>query len=232
MIEPEATQVPIYFAIVCMGRTGSTLLADLLNSHPDIECRGELFGLEFGYKDYPNISRREFLEQYAYETEKPIRGFKMPLDWILRGHFGIFDDFRELGYKIVRLNRANILAHWLSIRLAQVNSNWGSKHIYENQHVRIEPWQFLSFIGRRNAWNQLLDALCEGTNPALFEYERLFETAEQARLLTFLGANVASLSTSKIRQRTAPLSDAIENYDELSAALTTTPFSTLAKPRG
>lgn len=217
------------FAIVCMGRTGSTLLGGLLDSHPEIECRGELFGSQFGYVEHPGISRKEFLEHHAYVTDLPIRGFKMPLDWVFN-HPGIFDDFKALGYKIIRLDRRNALEHLVSIKLAQINTDWSSARHYTVQKTRVTPLELYNFIGARNAYNVVLDKFSEPLPNAHFPYEDLLKPNSQEQILRFLGASGHALTTRTMRQRSGTLADSIENFSELSAELSRTPYAALLEP--
>lgn len=218
-MEPSA--VSRLFAIVCMGRTGSQLLVRLLNSHPEIECKGELFGPHREYSEFPALTRREFLEQHAYDTDLPIKGFKMPFDWIL-DHPGIFDDFRHLGYRIVRLNRENVLAHLVSIKLAQRNNDWASRNRYSMETTSIKESELWEFAGSRSSCNTVLNRFSAPLETAYFSYEALLAPELQRRLLKFLGAPPVALTTDTVRQRTRPLSETIENIAELRRALSGT----------
>lgn len=210
-----------------MGRTGSTLLADQLDSHPQIECGGEIFGAEYGIVEHTGMSRREFLETRAYKTDKPIRGFKMPLDWILK-YPGIFDDFRDLNYRIIRLTRTDILGHYVSIQLATKNVNWGSKLPYTNQRVAVDPWGFIAFVYASGFQDMLLDRFSDGMPMAKIDYADLLNEERQATLLKFLGAAERKLTTTTVKQRTVPLRESIENYDAFQAVLATTPLGVYA----
>ena len=197
------------------------MLVNLLNSHPDIECKGELFGPKMAYAQFPDVTRREFLEQHAYDTDLPIKGFKMPFDWIL-DHPGIFDDFRDLGYRIVRLNRQNALAHLVSIKLAQRNNEWGSTQRYSMETTTVQEAELCEFIGSRNSCNTVLDRFSAPLETACFNYEALLSQETQRRLLDFLGARPMALTTETVRQRTRALSETIENIAELRRALSGT----------
>ena len=209
-----------------MGRTGSTLLAGLLDSHPEIECRGELLGLQYGYVEHPGISRKAFLEHHAYTTSLPIRGFKMPLDWVFN-HPGIFDDFAELGYRIIRLDRRNALEHLVSIKLAQTNTDWSSARHYTVQKTRVTPLELFTFIGARNAYNVVLDRFSAPLANAHFHYEDLLRPQTQEHLLNFLGARGHPLKAQTTRQRSGTLAESIENYPDLSRELSKTPYAPL-----
>lgn len=209
------------FAIVSMGRTGSTLLVSLLNSHPDIECQGELFGPGAEYSKHPGLTRRQYLEHEAFRSDLPIKGFKMPFDWILE-HPGIFEDFRQLGYRIVRLNRTNVLAHLVSIRLAQLNNDWSSRNPYTVEKAAVKPSELWEFLGSRNVTNAILDRFSSQLETARFDYETILAPASQQRLLSFLGARSHPLTASTMRQRHKPLSETIEGFAELRQGLSGT----------
>lgn len=219
------------FAIVSMGRTGSTMLVGLLDSHPGIECKGELFGPHGAFHQHTGTSRREYLERYAYDTDQAIKGFKMPFDWIL-DYPGIFDDFSALGYKIVRLNRRRPLDHFLSINLAQANMNFESQEKYKVQKITIDPWQVVTFLGSRNTQMTVLDRFCANANAEteFVDYEDLTSEACHRRLLGFLGASPQPLTAMTVRQRRGGLRDSIGNYDELVAFLRCSPFAGLLPP--
>lgn len=220
-----------FFAIVCEGRTGSNLLVDLLGSHPEIECAPELYHPQAGtFKNYPGMSHREFLNLHTYRTSLPIRGFKMPINWILE-HPDIVAEFRADKYKIIRLNRENLLDHFLSVKLAILNSNWCSESVYDIQHLAVDPWEWLEFVGTRHGVAWATDMVCARMNIFTITYEQLLRPEFQASMLNFLGAEIRELSTVKIRMRTKPVHEIIENYDELVAFFANSPYSGLFPTR-
>ena len=216
---------PQFFAIVCEGRTGSNLLVDLLGSHPQIESAAELYHPVAGtFKNYPGISHREFLDRHTYKTSLPIRGFKMPINWILE-HPDIVREFRADRYKIIRLDRANKLDQFLSVQLATLNSNWCSGSVYEQQRLKIDPWQLLLFLGARDALQWASDLICGGLDSFRISYEQLLQVEHQNALLRFLGAEPKPLTTVKVRMRTKAVHEIIENYAELVDFFANTPYS-------
>lgn len=204
-----------HFAIVSMGRTGSTLLANLLNSHPHIECRGELFHPIMGnYKNF-SLPPSKFLRRHAYETRLPIRGFKMPWDWIPL-YPSVFDYFAAQNYRIIRLVRENALEQFLSAKLARLNNSWDSLEVYKEQRISIHPLELMAYIGERLMIEVALDGFCKGLPSYHISFEKLFDKEKQAGLLAFLEASISPLSTSTIASRTIPLHEAITNFDELA----------------
>jgi len=81
------------FIIICPGRSGSTVLRETLNCHPDICSHGELLGRNriLGYSPKGRIGAPlganafalrqrnlpEFLEQYAFAADTRVVGFKL-----------------------------------------------------------------------------------------------------------------------------------------------------------
>jgi hypothetical protein len=220
-----------FFIIVCEGRTGSNLLVDLLGSHPQIECAAELYHPQAGtFKNYPGISHRKFLDLHTYKTSLPIRGFKMPINWILE-HPDIVAEFRADNYKIIRLSRENLFDHFLSLKLAILNLNWCSETVYDVQNLRVDPWEWLGFVGTRHGVSWATDLICAPLNSFRISYEQLLRPESQASMLRFLGADTHALSTVKIRMRTKPVHEIVENYDELVTFFANSPYAGLFPAR-
>jgi hypothetical protein len=220
-----------FFVIVCEGRTGSNLLVDLLGSHPQIECAAELYHPQAGtFKNYPGISHREFLDLHTYKTSLPIRGFKMPINWILE-HPDIVAEFRSDNYKIIRLSRENLFDHFISLKLAILNSNWCSESVYDIQHLKVDPWEWLGFVGTRHGVTWATGLICAGMDSFSITYEHLLLPESQAMMLKFLGADIHELSTVKMRMRTKPVHEIVENYDELVTFFANSPHAHLFPAR-
>lgn len=227
-----------FFAIVSIGRTGSTMLQNLLDSHPEIECKHELFHPDPAMRDVTfyqysgQLSRQEYLRKQAYTTEKPVKGFKMPVSW-LPMQPGAFEDIAKLGYGVIRLKRRDVLAHFVSLKLAILNSEWTSRVEYVRQSCRVEPWEFVRTIATWQYQEVLMDALCKGLQLHEVFYEDVQRTETIDKLLRFLGATPGcTLNTPTIKARTVPLQDSIENYSELTRFFEDSPFSDLFAKQG
>lgn len=202
--------------IICMGRTGSTLLVELLDSHPDVEFRGELFRPGGEFLSRTDWTRREYLERGAYRTQAEIRGFKMPFDWIIR-YPGIFDDLEDLGYRAILLHRRNLLSHFVSAKLAGLNQNWASQAAYPEQELLVDKWELSRFFGiAAYVWGYVLPNMTKNLQTLTVYYEDLLHSDAHDNLLKYLGARPAALSTQTVKARTRSLRDVITNYDELA----------------
>lgn len=201
-----------------MGRTGSTWLTKLLDSHPQIECRGELFrpGGDFEMQTSPGIDRRNYLSHHAFVSDCPIQGFKMPYNWIIN-YPGIIDDFRALNYRLIRLTRRSLLDHYLSIQLADRNNNWTSQTEHREQRMTVDPYTLLMFQGQRLMVEEALTQMSAGLPTAAAEYEGLHSPDTHRRLLEFLGADDRPLTTTTRRSRPIATQDAVINYREVAA---------------
>jgi hypothetical protein len=98
------------------GRTGSSLLMDLLNSHPEIECEDEI-------PSHRVLSARRFLDARAALSRRPVFGFKLKLHHLTTQ--GITDPAAFLGRlhaggcRIVHLTRRDRLRQALSSAVAR-----------------------------------------------------------------------------------------------------------------
>jgi hypothetical protein len=221
----------IFFAIICLGRTGSTMLVDLLTSHPEIECKGELFNPVKGeLRDVPIASRMTRLSGSAFDTQRPVRGFKMPFDWILM-HPGIFDELRHIGYSMIWMHRQNALDHFLSMKLAALNSTWKSDRLYKIQSLSLDPWEFVRFIGYRDVATSLISSFASGMRHITVYYEDLARPQTHESLLSFLGTSPAELTTTAtMRARTKGPHEIIENYDEMASFFRDSPYADYFRP--
>ena len=92
------------FIIFGQGRSGSTLLVDLLNSHPAIYCDDEILM-------YKVIFPKTYVKARSVSSKKHVYGFKVKIYqlWhqnILDSHKFLFH-FYKSGWKILYLKRGN-----------------------------------------------------------------------------------------------------------------------------
>jgi hypothetical protein len=216
-----------YAVIVCMGRTGSTLLVHLLDSHPEIEFRGELFLPQGDFEQRTDTTRRDYLRSGAYRTTARVRGFKMPFEWILKFP-GVFEDFRALGYKVLLLHRTNYLSQLVSAKLAASAVDYSSLRAYPEQSIIIDKWELAHFFGIAHYLNgHVLPNLAQGMETHVVRYEDLHDKATQQALLDFLGVERQPLTTPTIKARTNPLSEVVANYGELKLFFSDSPVKYL-----
>ncbi len=134
---------PNKFVLFCQGRTGSTLLVDLLNSHPEIQCEDEILNQQrhlFGKKV---LWPYRFLRGMAASRKQQIFGFKVKIYQLTKHQAILPNDFLDrlerLGYRIVYLSRNNFLEHALSGLTAKQTKQY---HLFEGDQDQTQQVEF------------------------------------------------------------------------------------------
>lgn len=221
------------FVILCLARTGSSHLVDLLDSHPEIRCYGEVLNRKhrgateegwIGDSDAPDA-----VSHLGGLLAGPgVIGCKLPLN-SLRDHPEVGSWIAgKSGVRVIRLRRANALSLLLSRKLLRATlvsqSIYGS---YGAQRVRIEPSECLRALKRIEAEDAELDALARGHEAFDLDYESLNDASALNAVQEFLGVPPRQLSSRYARLRTRSFSETIENWRELSEALAKTRYAHL-----
>lgn len=228
-----------HFVILCLARTGSTHLVDLLDSHPEIRCYGEILNSTHRGAAPEGWIGAAATDDAAVHADAvlarevaPVRGFKLPLNSI-RDHPESSGWLRSRDHiAILRLRRRNSLALLLSRRM--LGATLVSQSIYGNYgdtKVRIEPRQCIRALGRIAEEERELDQLARGHRSIDVSYELLDRTEQLDSVLRFLGVDAVPLSSRYERVRRRSFAESIENWDELAAALAETRYSHLLDER-
>jgi hypothetical protein len=215
----------VRFAVVTQGRTGSTHLGMLLDSHPSIHCYGEVFQyygqVQFGVTDPQTV-----LTKHILPTEVECVGLKAPLtSFMIYPH--IFDLFREHHFRIVRLYRENRLDHLISIRMAQVSGKWGATtdEGYGVAPITMQPGEVIDALRNARYNDRIIRESTDAFPHFDLTYEQMVDGTAVDRLLRFLDVPPSPLESPYRRQRKGPQSSCIANYDELRTALADTEWS-------
>lgn len=137
------------FLIFSQGRTGSTLLVNLLSQHPEIFCDNEL--VQKRLKDYVR-----YFEGRSLMTLKPVYGFNVHpyqiIDFLNQINSKSFvKDLFDRGWKIIYLRRANIFRHALSNEIAKKRGYFfkTQKDFEQTSQVYIDPEDFKKSLNAR-----------------------------------------------------------------------------------
>ncbi len=112
------------FVIYTRGRTGSTVLSDLLNCHPDIFCDVEIFN--FIYSNSKVAFPLKYIKSCSKRADlngKSVYGFKVKIAQLriehgYKNYDKILFKLYEEGWKFIHLKRENHIKHKLSNILA------------------------------------------------------------------------------------------------------------------
>ncbi len=248
---PMENRVTQKFVILTSARSGSNMLKSLLDSHPHVECLGEIFNPAYG-PGYANWSKRSSVrrllgrlahdhnvERYldfistkaSTKTVLAARGFKV----MYPGQFhrcGIFPRYwQEHDFKVVRLTRRNLLRRYVSAKIASIENIWSAK---ENRgmdiKIKVDIEDLHYHLLRMETLNKSIDALAREFPHLFVDYEDLIEdqACSMRRIFQFLGTDegiAAEIRASTARQNSGPLQAIVENYDAVCEALEGGPYA-------
>ena len=235
------------FVILTHARSGSSLMVQLLKSHPEILCFGELFvNKRIGFnqegfdQNQPELLalRNEqpirFLKEYVFagwSDDHQAVGFKLFPDQMDNGAFKLLWEWLEANkdVKIIHLNRNNQLATYASLLKARKTKQFGitSEENRSMAQVEMNPREAQEFFEMRESYrNEIVNRFNDRRLD--ITYEELDQGMEDAmrKVQAFLGLKVVELQSKKVKQETRPLADVILNYDSLKAELKATPWIT------
>lgn len=141
---------PLRIVVFAQGRSGTTLLTDLLDSHPGIQCEGEILG----YRRRDPIG---FVENQARRAAAPCFGFHVKIQHLTRLN-GFADpaaflhEMHGRGWKIVYLWRRNLAAGAVSSLFAEAAGYYhtrGDRKRPDQQPLSPAPEVFLERMRRR-----------------------------------------------------------------------------------
>ena len=250
---PAVRRIQKRLVILATPQTGSSHCVDLLDSHPQITCLGELFTpkgtvmSELGMRNRKVIveagkSPLDFLERVTTKLEKhakckPVFGFKLMLHHDPRVMDHILED---PSWKVIVLERRDLLAQWMSMALAKKSARWestgggkgkGAEKESDDEEdddsdyiddtsddesgpvrkVTFDAWKFEQFCFRQQArYVSLFHRLGQRPHFRLFTEEM---DASHPKLLEFLGVEPMALPAAPTREHSASMRDRIENYD-------------------
>lgn len=222
------------FLIVAVPRTGSKLLVEMLDSHPEILCHTEVFNPKSTYLSRkPELSigtkadrdRRpwRFLRK-LYETHAGCKlvGFK-----IMPSH----NNMVLLRLLLSRATRKVILTrkHWLhayvSNQLALATKQY---HVSATANedipterpkaVPVDPAAFLRYLRKVRLYYRLIRLIESWTRQQFFwiDYTEIQNRQVMTRLLRFLGVDENAVLEIRVRkQGSADVAQRIENFSEL-----------------
>ncbi|MEZ4689337.1 MAG: hypothetical protein R3A12_03810 [Ignavibacteria bacterium] len=144
LVNPRLDYPKSKFLIYTRGRTGSTVLTDLLNCHPDVFCDVEIFNFLY------SGSKIKFPEMYikscskrAAKHGKSVYGFKVKIAQLRYEHE--YDNYEEIlrklfndGYKFIYLKRDNYFRHKLSNIISAQTRIFHLKNGDENSPVKVK----------------------------------------------------------------------------------------------
>ncbi|KMK65525.1 sulfotransferase family 2 domain-containing protein [Puniceibacterium sp. IMCC21224] len=221
-----------YFVVFAEMRTGSNFLEANLNAFDGITCHGEAFNPHFiGYpksteiltitEDERNASPARLLRQIAHATHGGLGGFRYFHDHDPRVLPQILDDPRCAKIILTR----NPVDSYVSWKIAQTTGQWKLTNVKRRKDAQaaFDPAEFEAHLADLQTFQvTLMKALQTSGQTAFYvAYEDLQDVAVMNGLARWLGvsAQLGSLNTALKRQNPEPVSEKVENFPQMEAAL-------------
>jgi len=226
------------FVIVNTGRSGSTLLVDLLRSHPAIDCRDELLNERrwqgwrrpagWLLRAYP----APYLERQARRSPRPVYGFKLKTGGQVHDLGRTLHSLHQRGWRLLYLHRRDALQQTFSWCVAQASGHWQAttgQPSASSGAVTLDVSNFLhdlrTCVQDRQTLAELMRALPH--LPLVYE-DDLQDSARWpatgARVCAWLGIAAAPLTSRVVKTWERPYRDLVTNYDAIIAAVAASPF--------
>lgn len=217
------------FVIFGRGRSGSTLLVSLLNTHSQIHCDGEIL------HDWVSFPRLQ-IDVCASRCQRPVYGFKL-LSYQIRDIQPIINsaqflsDLHQNGYKIIYLRRRNLLTHAFSninARKQKFHHQLSEGEI-KNNKIYVNYQELIHWIEHSYQLEQYEHKMIQGLPYLSLVYEDDLLTPESQQKTANLIFNLLDIpaelvTTNFVKLMPFDLSNRIENYAELVTKLQQTPY--------
>ena len=209
------------FIILAQGRTGSTFLERLLNSHPSVRCEGEIFAT---HQTYPlSFITGKAAREYLLGRQWGFKAKHWQITCACKGMSGneFLLQLQEKGWKIIYLHRENLLKTAISTIIGMEREKWVYEQgdSYTSKPFVVDPGLIRACIKSRKEQNQEDQDFLKGINYFLVKYEdslKNYVDGSLEGLLDYLELERHPLvpSTVKTNGKSSTL-ELISNWDEL-----------------
>jgi hypothetical protein len=227
----STTTDPISFVIFAQGRTGSTLLVDLISSHPRVHCDDEILSRRVVWPTaWVTSQRAKFPSQHYGFKVKPYQLTEEqhvdPEIWVPR--------MAARGWRVIHLWRRNVLRHALSNMVAEHVGSFvfRSKEPPKPRDLVVDTDMLVGAMATRTEMIELERAVLSNVPhvSVCYEDDLLDPARHQAtldRLSEQLGLPSARAHTEVRRITEKDLRDMIANYDDVAQVVAATQWAPL-----
>lgn len=230
-----------YFVVLGGMRTGSNLLEEELNSVPGLTSFGEVFNPHFVGRPkrdsllgitLPERDREpeRLLARIAGEQDT-LAGFRLFQEHDDRVLTQVLADRRAAKIVLTR----NPVESYVSLKIARATGQWwlGDVSRAKSAKARFDPEEFDAFLEARRAFYLRINRALQTSGQTAFhiDYADLTDPGVVAGLVRYLGVD-GGIDPGAVRakvQNPAPLSEKVENFAEMEAALQKTDYFDLGR---
>jgi len=224
----------VRFIIYGQGRSGSSVLLDLIGSHPDVYCESEIFNRKVAAR---LIWPMRYMEARAALSPQPVYGCKMKIyqmtdDQGIENPLRFMQDLHSDGWKVIHLVREDLFRKALSLVVAETRGQFLDRRQDSGggvSSIRIEPARLAEAMRERRSADAAEQAALEGIPHIRVTYEGdlLDAATHQAvsdRVLIYLGLESAPVETRYVKTSRSRVADYVSNYEEVHEFLSQTEF--------
>lgn len=220
------------FILLSSARSGSTLLMDLMNNHPNVKCLHEPLNRErLDERQLTNASKEDILNYVrsaVMEVDRPVVGMKLFVEHLEENHLEFRDIVRILDKpKVITLYRPNLLDTYVSLMIAYANDRWYSTNEANAEAIELD-WD--GFRGYATKWRQLWETTMAEVKHLIRPVDRTVVTYDELcgqkndvtqRMFRFLGLWEIDYGIQyySVKQNPTSLEKKITNFAEVSKHL-------------
>jgi len=217
------------FVIITQSRSGSSLLIDLLNSHPKITAYNNIFNTNFAR----NIKKPFIFAQGIFTlANTQICGFKVRLkDMKEQGiePSQFINEFHKNNWKFIHLQRKNLVRKTISNLMLEKTGREVILKTTQPKKININTKKFFKFIKEQELALEKESELLKNIKHHKISYEESLLNNKQHQktlneLFCFLNVQPHSVKTKIKKQGKANLKEYILNYAELESILRNTKY--------
>jgi LPS sulfotransferase NodH len=225
------------FVVASYQRSGSTMLTSALNSHPDVICYSEIYNIgrpmfmvdgmpenSNWLKKIRDIKPTDFLSRIIFRGYSPAIksvGFKFFPEHLRHNPYsGVLNKLiDDKSISCIHLIRRNQLAMYLSLVKAQRTGAWSSnkKSNHSNELINLDPYECQKAFESIKHEQEYFIKCLENRDVLTVYYEDIIESPDEKynEVQSFIGLDIQSITPTIKKQIVKPLSQIIENYNEL-----------------
>ena len=213
------------FVILSSGRSGSTLLVQLLNCHPNVACKGELLNRNCLQIYNLRGATSPTLINYILASLIPSKlfllytGFKLFNEQLEFCNLRLKDILTSLLYPhVIILYRENMLETYVSLEIAFKTDVWYSEDGGSGERIKLDWQKFLDYAETERArWKRSMMDMPVYSKVLFISYEELIENRNKtmSRIFQFMGLDMCHVEAASKKQNPLSLKEKIINYDQI-----------------
>nr|KYP76338.1 hypothetical protein KK1_020575 [Cajanus cajan] len=236
-----------YFTILSMQRSGSGWFETFLNSHTNISSNGEIFSVKVRRSNMSTITETldtiynlDWLSSASKNECTTAVGLKWMLNQgLMQHHEEIVEYFKVHGVSVVFLFRRNLLRRMISVlaneydRNTKILNGTHKSHVHSPKEAEIlakykptiNTTLMIQQLRQVNETTTKALEYFKSTRHIILYYEDVVKNRTKLmEVQDFLKVPIMDLKSRQVKIHKGSLSSQVENWNDVSKALTGTPF--------